>query len=282
MPFIFLIIKHKLYFMARKKHIKDVDADDMALIDAKMKAPALSENYEYVDAYKNQLKALGFKLEIKCKNEKQKEFLNAMKDKSHQICFGIGAPGTGKSFLSLSYALKELKEGNVSRIIMVIPTAPAGGKDLELGYLKGNMDQKIEPFVQSDKETITKILKLSGNQDSTLLAGQLINGGLIKHEFVNFLLGKTLDDAIILVNEAEQYTKENMRLILTRLGENSRFIITGDCEQVNRNSIVKGKDICGLSYIADKLSDLDEVSISTFSKDDIVRNKLITKILERI
>ena len=268
--------------MARKKHIKDVDADDMALIDAKMKAPALSENYEYVDAYKNQLKALGFKLEIKCKNEKQKEFLNAMKDKKHQICFGIGAPGTGKSFLSLSYALKALKDGDVSRIIMVIPTAPAGGKDLELGFLKGDMDQKIEPFVQSDKETITKILKLSGNQDSTLLAGQLINGGLIKHEFVNFLLGKTLDDAIILVNEAEQYTKENMRLILTRLGENSRFIITGDCEQVNRTSITKGKDVCGLSYAAEKLSDLDEVSISTFDKEDIVRNKLITKILERI
>ena len=91
-----------------------------------------------------------------------------------------------------------------------------------------------------------------------------------------------MDNTIVLVNEAEQYTKENMKLILTRLGENSRFIITGDCEQVNRSSIVRKKDICGLSYVAEKLNDMDEVSVTKFDKDDIVRNKLITKILERI
>ena len=223
-----------------------------------------------------------YKLEIKCKNERQKEFLKQMKDERNEICFGIGAPGTGKSFLSLAYALKQLKEGNISNITIVIPTAPAGGTDLGLGYLKGELEDKTRPYKEADKQTITKILKISGNQDPNSIASQLINGVYVKYEFINFLLGKTLDDTIVLVNEAEQYTKENMKLILTRLGENSRFIITGDCEQVNRSSIVRKKDICGLSYVASKLSDMDEVSITKFEKEDIVRNKLITKILERI
>lgn len=268
--------------MSKKKHLKDLNAEEMEYINEKFKASPLSSNYEYVDGYKNQLKLLSYKIEIKCKNEKQKEFLNQMKEESNEICFGIGAPGTGKSFLSLAYALKQLKEGNVSNITIVIPTAPAGGTDLGLGYLKGELEDKTRPYKEADKQTIAKILKISGNQDANLIASQLINGGYVKYEFINFLLGKTLDNTIVLVNEAEQYTKENMKLILTRLGENSRFIITGDCEQVNRSSIVKKKDVCGLSYIAEKLSDMDEVSITKFDKEDIVRNKLITKILERI
>ena len=73
-----------------------------------------------------------------------------------------------------------------------------------------------------------------------------------------------------------------MKLILTRLGEDSRFIITGDSEQVNRSSIVRNKDVCGLSYVAEKLKDMEEESVTKFDKEDIVRNKLITKILERI
>jgi phosphate starvation-inducible PhoH-like protein len=96
------------------------------------------------------------------------------------------------------------------------------------------------------------------------------------------MLGKTFDNALILVNEAEQYTKEDMKLILTRIGEKSKLVITGDCEQVNRQSIVKGKDECGLSYVADKLNGMEEVAVTTFSREDIVRNKLITKILDRL
>jgi phosphate starvation-inducible PhoH-like protein len=98
---------------------------------------------------------------------------------------------------------------------------------------------------------------------------------------VNFLLGKTLDDSIILVNEAEQYTKSNMRLILTRLGENSKIIITGDSKQVNRRSIKNNTEECGLTYACDCLSSLDEVSITEFNEEDIVRNGLITKILQK-
>ena len=96
--------------MAKKKHINGIDDFDMYYIDSKMRHDTLSEGLEYLDAYKNQLKTLSYKLDIKCKNQKQKEFLNDLRNKSKEVCFGIGSAGTGKSFISLSYALKELKD----------------------------------------------------------------------------------------------------------------------------------------------------------------------------
>jgi phosphate starvation-inducible PhoH-like protein len=227
-------------------------------------------------------KEIDYKLSLKCKTAAQKKFFEEMKDRKNEICFGIGSPGTGKSFLSLAYALRELKAGNFERIIMVVPTAQAGGADLNIGLLKGDLEQKVEVFKQVDLDTIEKILKLSGNEEYKKISKKLIDEEYIKYEFVNFLLGKTLDNSLILVNECEQYTKENMRLILTRLGENSKMIITGDSKQVNRKSITNGKDTCGLTYVAEKLKELDEVSVTEFTDEDIVRNKLIIKILKLI
>ena len=83
------------------------------------------------------------------------------------------------------------------------------------------------------------------------------------------------------MNEAEQYTQDDMRLILTRLGEGSKLIITGDSAQINRNSLLKSKEVCGLTFAADRLGDLEEASITEFKKEDIVRNPLISKILDR-
>lgn len=264
--------------MAKKKNLKGLDELEMEFIEAKMKGDS-AHNYITSEGMTTKLKTLSYKLDVKCKNEKQKQFLNALKNNKHEICFGIGSPGTGKSYISLAYALKELKEGNYDEVIMIIPTAQAGGADLSLGLLKGELYDKVTPFTTADKETITKILKNCGNIEAKAIASKLIDEGYIRHEFVNFLLGKTFDNALILVNEAEQYTKDNMRLILTRLGDNSKIIITGDSKQVNRKSIKNKTDICGLTYAAERLSDLDEVSISEFTDKDIVRNKLITKIL---
>jgi len=266
--------------MGKKKNLKDsLDELEIEFIEKKMKGDS-ALNYLTSCGMATQLKALSFKLEIKCKNEKQKDFLNVMKNKNHQVCFGIGAPGTGKSYISLAFALKELKECKYSSIVMIVPTAPAGGLDLNLGYLKGDFEDKTRPFKECDEETIAKILKNSGNGDSQIMAKNLINGGYIRYEFINYVLGKTFDDALILVNEAEQYTKENMKLLLTRLGENSKVIITGDCEQVNRRDIVSKKAECGLAYAASHLESLPEVGITEFTREDIVRNPLITKILD--
>ena len=266
--------------MGKKKNLQNLSDMELEFIEEKMKKDS-TFNYLTSEGLCTRLKTLNFKLDIKCKTDVQKKFLNQLKDENNKICFGIGSPGTGKSFISLSYALKALKEGKYNNIVMVIPTAQAGGADLSVGFLKGDFETKVSPFCEADNETIKKILKLSGNIAYNEIGNMLVNSGLIYHEYVNFLLGKTIDDSIILVNEAEQYTKSNMRLILTRLGENSKIIITGDSKQVNRKSIVNKNEECGLTYAAEKLSELDEVSIIEFTEKDIVRNSLITKILEK-
>jgi phosphate starvation-inducible PhoH-like protein len=267
--------------MAKKKNLKgSVDELEMEFINEKMRGDS-AHNYLTTMGLTTKLKTLNYKLDIKCKTEKQKEFLNQLKDESKKICFGIGSPGTGKSFLSLSYALKAIKDGLYSNIVMIIPTAQAGGADLSLGFLKGDFEQKTTPFLEADKETVSKILKLSGNIAYNEISSLLVSSGIIKHEYVNFLLGKTIDDSIILVNEAEQFTKSNMRLILTRLGENSKIIISGDFRQVNRRSIKNKNEVCGLNYAVDKLGTMEEASVTEFGDEDIVRNSLITKILQR-
>ena len=267
--------------MGKKKNLKGLDEFELDLINEKLgKTTADYINPDEMVSVNN-LKALNFKLNIKCKTDRQKQFLNQLKKEEKKICFGVGSPGTGKSFISLSYALKALKDGLYSNIVMIIPTAQAGGADLSLGYLKGDFDLKVGPFCEADKETISKILKISGNISYNEISNYLVNSGLIRHEYVNFLLGKTLDDSIILVNEAEQYTKSNMRLILTRIGENSKIIITGDSKQVNRKSIKNNTEECGLTYACEHLIDLDETSITEFDKNDIVSNRIITKILNK-
>ena len=265
--------------MGKKKNLQTLTETELEFIENKMRGDS-AINYITYEGLCSRLKTLSYKIDVKCKTEAQKRFLNQLKDDKKQICFGLGSPGTGKSFISLSYALKAIKDGKFSNIVMVIPTAQAGGADLSIGFLKGDFNEKTEPFCEADKETIGKILKLSGNISYNEIVNSLIGGGIIRHEYVNFLLGKTIDDSIILCNESEQFTKSNMRLILTRLGENSKIIITGDSRQVNRKSILNKNDECGLTYAAERLSELEEVSITEFTDDDIVRNKLITKILQ--
>jgi len=266
--------------MGKKKNLKESITElEMEFIEQKMKGDC-ALNYLTSEGLCSKLKTLGYKIDIKCKNEKQKEFLKLLKNKNYQICFGVGSPGTGKSYLSLAYALKELKDGNYSNIIMMIPTAPAGGLDLNLGYLKGDLETKIQPYLECDEQTITKILRNSGNADPYMTAQSLISNNYIKYEFINFALGKTFDNALICVNECEQYTKENLRLILTRLGENSKMILTGDSLQTNRRDIVTKKSESGLLYAIEHIGKLDEVGITEFTREDIVRNPLITKILD--
>lgn len=270
--------------MGKKKHLQGISEEEMELINKKMSyfSPGFDSNIEYVDGYKKHLRGLGYKLNIKCKTPKQKDFLNNLKDNNKNICFGIGSAGTGKSFVSLSYGLSKLKDGSFEHIIMVVPTAQAVGRDMQTGFLPGDLEDKVKPFKDVDRYTIEKILKMSENVDYKGYAQHLVNSGLIQYEFINFMLGKTFDNSLILVNEAEQYTKEDMKLILTRIGENSKIIITGDSAQINRDSLLKNRSDCGLTYAADKLRDMEETSVTEFEKEDIVRNPLIGKILDRL
>lgn len=258
--------------MSRKKNLGNLDLEVMEYIDSKMSPIPSNNKNSKVCA------PILYKSNVKCKTQKQKDFYNNLKDENKEICFGIGSAGTGKSMISLWYALDEIKKEKYNKIIIFVPTCEAS-KTLSLGFLKGTLEEKTEVYKASDKNTIIKILTLSENSNAKEILNKLIDKNIIEFELLNFCKGKTYDNSIILVNEAEDFSVDDMLLLLTRIGENSKIIITGDEKQTSRSDIKK-KEQSGLLHAIDKLGNMEEVSITNFSDEDIVRNKLITKILK--
>lgn len=266
--------------MARKKNLQDLDGFEQGYIEAKM-----GHDIEELTSKNNVgcSKLLQYKINIKCKNKKQKDFLNVLKDEKNEICFGIGSAGSGKSFISLSYALQELRDPETpyNKIIIVVPTCESSSKELSIGLIKGSIEDKISPYLEADSYTMEKILTQSGNNDAKNIVKTLVKSNFIQYELVNFIKGKTIDSAILMICEAEDYNKEEMLRLLTRIGDNCKLIITGDQEQTSRRDIKRNNDECGMMYSLNKLKDLDEVGYTVFDEDDIVRNPLITKIIKK-
>lgn len=260
--------------MGRRKNLGDLEDFEKELIENKMRRP-----YADVDPSLSKIQQTRYKIEIKCKNQKQKEFLKLLKNEDKELCFGIGSAGSGKSYISLAYALSALKDPNnaYEKIIILIPTLQSCSSPLSMGYLPGDLDEKTKMYTETDLKTFEKILKNSGNLNSKVIIDDLIKMGRIEFKFVNFIRGATYDNAIVLVNEAEGYNDEEMLLILTRIGENCKCVITGDEAQIIRKDL-KGKS--GMKHGLDKLQHLAEVGFTEFENQDIVRNPLIGKIIE--
>jgi len=225
---------------------------------------------------------IDYKIKLSCKNNKQKDFVNSLKDNSKEICFGVGAAGTGKTYLSLATSLKLLiTESERFKKIFIFVNPCESTHSLSIGFLKGTYEEKIEPYIQNALNNIRKILEASGNTDCDCLLGNLITKGIINFEIINYVKGKTFENCICLVEEAEDLSKDDILLLLTRKGgHDCKFVISGDDKQISRTDIRKNKSIEGLSYAARVLSPLDEVAVTKFNNDDIVRDKLITKIIE--
>lgn len=224
-----------------------------------------------------------YKLTIKCQNQKQKEFVKTIKDLNKEICFGIGSAGTGKTYLSIATALSLLKDdtNDFEKIVIFLVTCEST-KELQLGYLKGELDTKLEPYKQNSINTIEKILTNSGNTNSKKITQDLIEKGFIEFDLINFIKGKTYENCICILEEAEDLAREDMKLILTRKGgKTCKMVCTGDTKQINRKDLVKNKDKSGLRFSADILQDMQEVSITEFNNEDIVRDKLLTEIIKR-
>lgn len=229
------------------------------------------------------IKLPNFKISLKCKNQKQKDFVKNIKDINKEICFGIGSAGTGKTYLSMAAALQLLKDttNEFNKIVIFVVTCEST-KELQIGYLKGMKEDKIEPFCQNSLNTIEKILTHSGNTNSKDILNELIEKGFIEFDLINFIKGKTYENCLCLLEEAEDLSREDLKLILTRKGGNTcKMICSGDTRQINRSDLRKNKEKSGLKFAAEILKDMEEVSVTEFINEDIVRDKLLTEIIKR-
>lgn len=266
--------------MARKKNLKGVTQEEMDFIDERMKNPSITTKET---AYSMNAHALNYKVSIKCKNEKQKEYVRSMKDTGKEICFGVGSAGTGKTYLSLATALQLLKDDkNAYKNIIIFVPCLESVTVLKMGFLKGDLDDKTKAYKQNAFNNMVKILESSGNSNANEIVNSLVSQNLIQFEFINFVKGKTFSNCICVLEEAEDYSKEDILLLLTRKGGNTcKMFISGDDKQTSRTDLKNKKQITGLRFAADVLNDMNEVAVTEFGVEDIVRDPLLTEIIRR-
>ena len=224
-------------------------------------------------------KALGFKVKLKCKSAKQKEFFNILKDRDKEIVFGVGSAGAGKTYVAMSEALTELRDGLCDKIIFVTPTTEAGSAATRIGLLPGTAEEKIAPYVENMRDTITKILRSGGNYNPEEVSKNLLKDERVAIKLMNYARGTTYDNAVVIIDEGENFSKSEMLLLLTRIGENTRYFILGSEKQCDRKDI-KAEGASGMMYAYERLSELEEVGSIEFTDDDVVRNPIIGKILK--
>jgi phosphate starvation-inducible PhoH-like protein len=212
----------------------------------------------------NVLKSINVKLKAKTAN--QKKLINSIKDNDITIC--AGSPGTGKTYVTCAAALEVLKNSPTIKKIVIAKSVTTLPEE-EIGYLKGTLNEKMEPVMYSFTGNFDKII------GSQLLETLKINR-YIQELPLAFIRGITIDNAIIIVDEAQNITKKNMKTLMTRLGENSKFIFLGDPEQID----MKNPALSSLSYILKHFSTVESVGTIELTDDDIVRNELIKTILK--
>ena len=201
---------------------------------------------------------------IKVKNINQFKYLETISNST--ITFGIGPAGTGKTFLAVASAVKLYAENKIRKIVLTRPAVEAGER---LGYLPGDLSQKIDPYLVPLFDSLEHFF-------GTENLGYLIEKRNIEIVPLAYMRGRTLNDACIILDEAQNATVNQIKMFLTRLGENSKVIITGDETQID----LYKKDYSGLKKTRKILSNIDEISVMEFQNSDIVRNPIVSKILE--
>jgi phosphate starvation-inducible PhoH-like protein len=223
-----------------------------------------TENNDEGFRYAN--KIIGSKVRLKCKNNKQKDYANLIKEKEVVIC--SGPPGTGKSFVSISVAI-ELLQNTTNSFNKILIVTPAVEAEENLGFLPGDLKEKLAPFLASSIDIVDKILG-----EGTRL--ELEKHGFLGAEPLGFIRGKTIDNTLLIVEECQNMSPNQMKTLLTRIGSNSKYVISGDLDQSDR---YKNIEQSGLYDAVKKHANIPEVGIFEFNINDIVRNPIISKLL---
>ena len=200
---------------------------------------------------------------VKPRSEKQQQLVDAF-NRSDMV-FAVGPAGTGKTYLSIALAVKALKDKTIKKIILSRPAVEAGEK---LGFLPGDMKDKIDPYLQTLYDALEDMLPAAKLQD-------MMEKHVIQIAPLAFMRGRTLSDAIVILDEAQNTTCAQLRMFLTRMGWNSKMIITGDMTQIDLPSHTKS----GLKEALEILRDIEGISVVELGQKDIVRHKLVTRIV---
>ena len=201
--------------------------------------------------------------QIFCKTIGQREYVKAIRNKT--IVFGVGPAGTGKTYLAVALAVSAFKAGEVEKIILTRPAIEAGEK---LGFLPGDLQTKVDPYLRPLYDALQEMFGIDSYT-------KLIERGIIEIAPLAYMRGRTLSSSFIILDEAQNTTGEQMKMFLTRLGENSKMVITGDDTQVD---LPYGKT-SGLSSATKILSGIDEIGIIRLTEKDVVRHELVQKIV---
>ena len=200
---------------------------------------------------------------IRAKTLGQAKYINAIRKNS--IVFGVGPAGTGKTFLAVALAVLAYKNKQIDKIILTRPAVEAGEK---LGFLPGDLGAKVDPYLRPLYDALQELFGLD-------TYNKLLEKGVIEIAPLAYMRGRTLNNAFIILDEAQNTTKEQMKMFLTRMGEGSKIVVTGDKTQID---LPKDK-MSGLIHATNILQDIEDIAIINLSKKDVVRSDLVQAIV---
>ena len=201
---------------------------------------------------------------ISAKTIGQAKYVNAIKKKS--IVFGVGPAGTGKTYLAVDLAALTFKNKQIDKIILTRPAVEAGEK---LGFLPGDLGAKVDPYLRPLYDALQEMFGLD-------TYAKLLERGAIEIAPLAYMRGRTLSNAFIILDEAQNTTKEQMKMFLTRMGEGSKIVVTGDVTQID----LPNKEVYGLIHATKILNNIDDIAIIKLSSKDVVRSELVQAIVD--
>ncbi len=250
------ILKEFLFVVRRGGHLSFRD------IDYAIKKTNFAVDIH--DIYLDKIEVYSKRAYITPRSEGQKNYIDAIR--RNDIVFGIGPAGTGKTYLAMAMAVNALKKNIISRIILTRPAIEAGES---LGYLPGDMYEKVNPYLRPLYDALYDMVEPNIIRD-------YLDRGIIEVAPLAFMRGRTLNDSFIILDEAQNCTQDQMKMFLTRLGFDSKTVITGD---ITQSDLPKGTR-SGLVHVSSFLRDIDGIKFVMLEREDVVRHELVQMIIE--
>ena len=204
------------------------------------------------------------RVRIRPRGAGQASYVNNLRER--ELCFGIGPAGTGKTYLAVASAVEALEQGRVRRIVLVRPAVEAGER---LGFLPGDMSQKVDPYLRPMYDAMYEMLGFDK-------VARLIEKNIIEIAPLAFMRGRSLNESCVILDEAQNTSVEQMKMFLTRIGYGSRAVVTGDITQID----LPRNQLSGLRHVCKVLRDTDGVAFDFFTSRDVVRHPLVQRIVE--